>query len=84
MQLLENCNIDPCQPGHSQVLRFGGQYIFRGHVFSSYYIFKTVSGHNKILGAQKKLRATVPEYFPVAAGLLPTNPRAIQTPGTFD
>jgi len=43
----------------SQVSRFGGaQYIFRGHDFCFYYMFKTnFSGRNKIWGTQKKFNA---------------------------
>jgi len=50
----------------SQVLRFeGAKYIFRGHDFCFYYIFKTnVSGNKKIWGSQKKFGGAVPTKAP--------------------
>jgi len=40
----------------SQVLRFGGKYIFRREYFCFYYMFKTnFSGHNKIREGHKKI-----------------------------
>jgi len=51
----------------SQVLRFGGaKYIFRGHDFCVYCIFKTnFSGNKKIWGSQKKFGGTAPECLRV-------------------